>query len=427
MDNGNNESANKIKVYVQDLKFDMYVFALDRPWVETPFMFQGFLIQENDEIEMLNKYCEYVYIDKDISRAKPTTRLKSIRSKVTPEKKPLPKVRFTPKKYSETAFRESLVRSNVVYKDARGWIDTMLEDARLGTSVDTDKARDLVTHLADEVIQNPDALMWLTQLKSRDEYTATHCVNVSIMALTFGRFLGLEEKLLHQVGLGALLHDVGKMKVPDGILNKPGRLTKGEYEIIKSHPVHGHKMVEHDESLDSTVLDIVLHHHERLDGNGYPKGLTEDQIGPLIRITSIVDVYDAITSDRCYHNGVTPANGMENLFSWSEGNFDYSLLQSFIRCIGIYPIGTVVRLNSGDSGIVIATNEEHRLQPVVLLVLNARGEPYEPRRLVNMSNATWKGRPLQLDGVLEPKVLGMDIKTILENELSLPVQHVTAV
>lgn len=424
--NDNNALANKIQVYVQDLKFGMYVFALDRPWIETPFLFQGFLIEDTDQIDMLNKYCEYVYVDKDRSKVLITSNQMPIRKKINPEKKK-PRVRFTPRKFSEHRFRESLVRSNRVYKDARGWIDTMLADARIGNSVDTDQARKLVTQLADEVIKNPDALVWLTHLRTRDEYTATHCVNVAILALTFGRSLGLEEKALHQVGLGALLHDVGKMKIPDGILNKPGRLTKGEFEIIKGHPRHGHKMVEHDENLDSAVLDIVLHHHERLDGGGYPKGLVDYQIDPSVRITSIVDVYDAITSDRCYHDGVTPAKAMENLFAWSEGNFDYNLLQSFIKCLGIYPIGTVVKLSSGESGVVVATDEERRLQPVVLLVLNARGEPYEPRRLVNMSGATWNGREMKIEQVLMPGALGMDIKSILVNELALPEHQVSAV
>ena len=424
--NDNNELQNKIKIYVEDLKFGMYVYTLDRPWIETPFLFQGFIIDNEDQIETLRKYCEFVYVDQTQSKVLVSSSLMPSRPSATPKKKP---IRFTPRPFSEAKFRETLTRSHRVYSDARGWIDHMLEDSRLGNSIDTDKARELVTHLADEVIQNPDALVWLTHLRSRDEYTATHCVNVSIMALTFGRYLGLNEADLHQVGLGALLHDVGKMQIPDGILNKPGRLTKGEFEIIKGHPVHGHRMLREDETLEAPVLDIVLHHHERLDGKGYPDGLSESEINRLTRITSIVDVYDAITSDRCYHDGVTPAKAMENLFAWSDGNFDYSLLQSFIRCIGIYPIGTVVRLNSGDIGIIVATDEERRLQPVVLLVLNAKREPYEPRRLLNMSSAIWKatGRTLQIEHVMEPHSLGLDIKTILLDELRLPDRLVNAI
>lgn len=424
--NDNNLLANKVQLFVQDLQFGMYVFALDRPWTETSFMFQGFLINDMEQIEQLNKYCEYVYIDQEQSQIL----VKSNRLPSRSKKKPVAEKGHTkPRKFSETKFRESLSRSVRVYKDARGWIDVMLEDSRLGNSVDTEKARELVTYLADEVIQDPDALMWLTQLKSRDEYTANHCVNVSIMALTFGRSLGMAEVELHRLGLGALLHDVGKMQIPDGILNKPGRLTQGEFEIIKRHPALGHELLKDDNSLETEVLDIVLHHHERMDGRGYPFGHSRKEIAHLTRITSIVDVYDAITSDRCYHDGVTPAKAMENLFAWSEGNFDYPLLQSFIKCMGIFPIGTAVRLNSGESGLVVATDGDRRLQPVVLLVLNAKGEPYMPRRMINMGSAIWAttGKSLRIEQMLEPSALGMDIKTILVDELDLPQSKVATV
>ena len=208
-----------------------------------------------------------------------------------------------------------------------------------------------------------------------------------------------------------------------------GSMTPAEFDIIKSHPQHAYDMLKHDDSLDPVILDIVLHHHERLDGSGYPNNLSDHEIDKLTRITTIVDVYDAITSDRCYHNAVTPAKALENLFSWAKGNFDTDLLQCFIKCVGIYPIGTVVKLSSGESGIVIATDEVRRLQPIVLLVLNAQGKPYQPRRLINMSSAVWEntGRLLKIDKVLEPGALGINMKSILVNELQLPKHRITTV
>ncbi len=413
--------GNKIRVYTSDLQLGMYIAELDRPWTDTPFMFQGFILRKESEIETLRGYCDYVYVDEEQSQADVAAKLTLLRP-VTGEEERADAARASGKSdFSEAVFRSSLTRSHAVYRDARCWIDQMLEDSRLGTSIDTDQARALVTQLADEVIRNPDALIWLTYLKSRDEYTATHCMNVCILALTFGRCLGLDETALHQLGLGALLHDLGKMQIPGEVLNKPGRLTEEEFAIIKKHPGLGFAMLRDDKNLDKASLHIVLHHHERLDGRGYPRGLGEKKIPLLTRISSIVDVYDAITSDRCYHDGIAPAQALENLFKWASGNFDVALLERFIKCIGIYPIGSVVRLSSGEVGIIVASDECNRLKPILLIVQNAEGKPVAPRRLINMASASWEkgGGGPSIEQVLEPKDVGVDIKAVLQQELDL--------
>jgi len=393
----------------------MYVSELDKPWVDTPFLFQGLMIKTIDEINELREHCEYVYVDRERSRPDVAAHLLTSSNKRASKKTVSKRRRF-----SEVNFRQSLLQSHKVYCDARGWIDNMLEDSRLGKGVETKKARVLVAQLADQVIQNPDALIWLTHLKTRDEYTATHCINVCILALTFGRTVGLDDVPLHKLGMGALLHDIGKMQVPDEILNKPGRLSKKEFEIMKGHPSHGHAMLVDDHHIDAESLHIVLHHHERLDGAGYPKGMSEAEIPMLTRIASIVDVYDAITSDRCYHDGISPALALENLFKWSKGNFDILLLEKFIKCLGIYPIGSVVRLNTGEVGVVVATDADHRIKPIVLLAMNADGKVYQPRRLINLSSAVWEktGSPVIIDEVLQPGSLGIGIREILLEELN---------
>ncbi|MCK4585740.1 MAG: HD-GYP domain-containing protein [Gammaproteobacteria bacterium] len=417
---------NKVRVYTADLKIGMYVSELDRPWVETSFMFQGFAIQNDEDIRELQSCCDVVYVDKELSRPEAAQHLATTHvSKVKVENHSIKP--HKPGSFREADFRHNLVRSHRIYKDARGWVDTMLEDSRLGNSIDTEKARSLVAQLADQVIQSPDALVWLTHLKSRDEYTATHCINVCILALTFGRCMGLEDKELHQLGMGALLHDIGKMRVPDEILNKPGKLTKEEFRVMMEHPSKGNAMLREDHELDPASMHIVLHHHERLDGSGYPHGLGSEEIPVLTRISSIVDVYDAITSDRCYHDGIAPADAMDNLFKWSEGNFDVSLLERFIKCMGIFPIGSAVRLNTGDIGMIVATDAGHRLKPIVLLIMGAKGELYQPKRLINLSSSAWKesGTRLSIEDVLEPGSFGIDIRTILEDELQLSVDQVS--
>jgi len=416
---------NKILVYPSDLKMGMYVAELDRPWVESPFLFQGFVIENDKDISKIRSLCEHVYVDTERSLPETVLNLRPA-EKSGAGKKPGKKHQKADL-FSEAEFRKSLEGAYCVYKDARGWIDTMLEDARLGESIDTAKARDLVISLADQVITNPDALVWLTHLRNRDEYTATHCINVCILALSFGRDLSLDDAQLHRLGMGALLHDIGKMQVPDEVLNKPGRLTKEEFEVIMGHPSHGHAMLVDDHELDEGSLHIVLHHHERLDGNGYPNGMAGDDIPLLTRISSIVDVYDAITSDRCYHEGIAPALALENLFKWSAGNFDVSLLEKFIKCLGIYPIGSVVRLNTKAVGVVVATDADHRIKPIVLLVADGNDKLYFPRRLINLSSAVWEesDQPITIVEVLEPGSLGIGLKEILQEELNYSERQIS--
>ena len=410
---------NKIKLYTDELKIGMYVSELDRAWIDTPFLFQGFLISQHEELEQLQKHCDFVFVDRELSRPEVSPLLKVSSLRRHPPKNGAKRVPPGHKRFTEADFRHSLVSSFRVYRDARGWIDTMLEDSRLGNSVDTHTARGLVTRLAEEVIQNADALVWLTHLKKRDQYTATHCINVCILALTFGRSLGLDGETLNRLGLGALLHDIGKLRVPERILNKPGRLTESEFNIMMTHPQEGHALLANDHSLELDTLNIILHHHERLDGRGYPFGLAEHEISLLVRITSIVDVYDAITSDRCYHDAIPPARALENLFKWAPGNYDVGLLESFIKCIGIYPIGSVVRLVSNEVGVVVASDQGRRLKPIVMLVKNSEGKPYAARRFVNLSSAIWErnGVPLSINEVLEPRAHGIDVKALLQEEL----------
>jgi putative nucleotidyltransferase with HDIG domain len=417
----------KIKLYTDELHLGMYVSELDRAWIDTPFLFQGFLINHQEELEQLKKHCDFVFVDKALSRPEVSPLLKASSQrrppKATGKRKP-----SAPQRFTEANFRQSLARSYRVYRDARGWIDTMLGDCRLGKSVDTHQARHLVTQLAEQVIQNADALVWLTHLKKRDQYTATHCINVCILALTFGRELGLDDEALHRLGLGALLHDIGKLRVPDAILNKPGRLTEDEFNIMMTHPQEGHALLADDHSLERDTLDIILHHHERLDGGGYPFGLGEEAISLLTRITTIVDVYDAVTSDRCYHDAIPPARALESLFKWAPGNYDVSLLESFIKCIGIYPIGSVVRLVSQDVGVVVASDQGRRLKPIVMLVQNGEGKPYPTRRFINLSSAIWErsGAPMSIQEVLEPRTQGIDVKALLMEELRISANQLVS-
>ena len=410
----------KTKISVHDLEQGMYVSELDRPWLESPFLFQGFLIESDELLAQLKQTCEFVYIDIEESRADIRPHLQTLADSESVEIPSVPAQQEAIPEKEHVNFYAELRQAKRVYDKTRHYIDTALNDVRLGGSVDTKQARRLVGEMAQNITRSPNAMVWLTHLKNRDEYTSIHCINVCILALSFGRYVGLERHELELLGLGALLHDIGKMYVPNEVLNKPGKLSDAEFEIIKRHPVDGHKLLVTKDDMPQLSLDIVLHHHERTDGSGYPDGLGDAQIHQLVKIASIVDVYDAITSDRCYHDGMSPYEGLKNMYNWMDGNFSIDLMQQFIKCLGIYPIGSIVELNQGQVGVVVGINEETKLKPVVLLVLDKDKQPLKMRKLMNLASPKWEasGQVMRVDRILPASEYNIDIKTIIEQETS---------
>ncbi|MCW8899232.1 MAG: HD-GYP domain-containing protein [Gammaproteobacteria bacterium] len=417
----------KIKVHSEDLKLGMYVSELDKPWVESPFLFQGFLLNDTEELQTILSTCKYVYIDTEKTPFDISASLQTLASTQKPVKKKKPKskkvdftdtVILTKTKFDKSSFTEDLISARKARDKTRSYIDNMLNEARMGKVVDTQKAKKLVAELASNIATSIDASMWLTQLKNRDEYTAIHSLNVCVLSLTFGRALNLPKDKLNELGLGALLHDIGKMRVPLKVLNKPGKLTNDEFEIMKSHPGMGYELIRNDKNLSDEVLTIVRNHHERLNGQGYPDKLNAKSISYFTKIVSITDVYDAITSDRVYHDGMTPHEAMQRLYEWMPDNFDEELMQKFIRTLGIYPIGSIVELKTGHIGLVVKLNETHRMKPVVMLLMNRDKEFYPRRKLVNLASSIWEkkdGRP-EIKRIADAKEFNIDVKRIIDEE-----------
>jgi len=418
----------KIKVSSENLKTGMYISELDHPWIESPFLFQGFQLKDEEEILQVQSTCKYVYVDTDKTPNDVNIILHTL-TKI--KQKPIQKKNRTTSKndFADTAtlkkadfdkalFTEYLIKARKSRDKTRTYIDNMLDEARMGKIVDTHEAKLLVAELANNIVENHDASMWLTQLKSRDEYTAIHSLNVCVLSLTFGRALKLSKDELNELGLGALLHDIGKMRVPLKVLNKPGKLTNDEFEVMKSHPGMGYDLLRNDKSLSAEVLTIVRNHHERLNGQGYPDNLSDKNISYFTKIVSITDVYDAITSDRVYHDGMTPHEALKRLYEWMPNNFDKELIQTFIRTIGIYPVGSVVELKTGHIGLVVKLNESHRLKPVVMLIMNRDKEYYPRRKLVNLASSIWDkkaGKP-EVKRILDAKEFNIDVKKIIDEE-----------
>ena len=412
----------KYKINVDDLKEGMFVSELDVPWSETDYLLEGVLIKSDDDITSLKRFSSFVYVDAERTYGDVVPHLQNLSQKAhaaaTPPKLNTIEREAHDAEKEQVAFQQELTVARKVHKRTRSYIDSALEDVRLGKSVDTEAAKELVTDIAASVNRSPNAMMWLTHMKSRDEYTSIHCMNVCILAVSFGRSLGLGKTELAVLGLGALLHDLGKMRTPLEILNKPGRLTREEFEIMKKHSQLGFDLLNTQGGLPQSVLDIVLHHHERVNGGGYPHGLVGEQIDKLVQIVSIVDVYDAITSDRCYHDGIAPYEALKNMYDWVNENFEKELVEEFIKCLGIYPIGSMIKLNTGQIGIVVSASEKSRLRPIILLLVNSKGEHYKRPKLLNLAHPKWaRGpQPLEIHSILESHDVDINIAGVIANE-----------
>ncbi|HVC38024.1 MAG TPA: HD-GYP domain-containing protein, partial [Gammaproteobacteria bacterium] len=300
-------------------------------------------------------------------------------------------------------------------------VQRMLSDVRFGRSADTREARILTLELIDVAMTNPAATLWLTNLETKHDYTVSHCLNVCILSIVFGLHLGLSNDSIAELALGALLHDVGKMRTPVSILDKPGLLTEDEFDIMKKHPVDGFNILRKDKNISEKCLEIVQLHHERISGQGYPFGLKDDEIPVHVRIVAIADVYDDITSNRVYHEGIPPHTCLNMMFHWAPRDFGEDLMQEFIRCIGIYPIGSLVELNSKALGIVMSANPASRLRPIVMLIRDAEGKPYDRRPLINLATPSARGGEPKwsIKRVVDSKEYDIDLGRIAELEAGI--------
>lgn len=417
-------SKMKRKLDVQQLKIGMYVRELDRPWRDTPFLFQGFEILTEKEIQELQRYCQYVYVD--IPESYINTRLTKGTEKILShvitgqalrhkkiEHELLIKVESQPLLQSayhdQTSLEEEIEAVQKTHRETRMLIQTVMEDVRLGKNINTVAAKKLVTEMADSVIRNPDALTCFSQLKKKDEYTALHSLRVCILALAFGRHLGLEREELNLLGIGALLHDVGKMKIPNEIINKPSALNDYEYALMKSHVPRGVEILENTDGISPVSINVARCHHERYDGHGYVNSLKGDTIGLFGMIGGIVDCYDAISSDRAYHTGMSAHAALKKMYEWRNQHFHPGLVEQFIQCMGIYPIGSVVELNTGEIGVVVTMNRLRRLKPQIALVLRSDNSPFPLETMIDlMEYQTRDGQPCEIERVIEPSAYGIN-------------------
>lgn len=401
------------QVASQDLQLGMYVTRLDRPWLETPFLFQGFTIQDAHDIAELQRHCRFVYID--IERGAPSRRyLDTPRAAPTRADADLKRIcRSNPGKpvYPDTAsVEEELAPARDSHQEACERIGNILDDVRSGRKLNVAAAEQAVSSMIESILRNPDAFMWLSKLKNKDSYTYAHSIDACALAITFGRHLGLPKPELEQVAVGTLLFDIGKMKLPEELLEKPGRLTDAEFALMQAHVAHSVELMADAKGISQTSIEVAYSHHERHNGQGYPRGLTSDQTSVYGKIAAIVDCYDAITSDRPYSVAVSPHEAIRSLYEWRNVDFQEEVVEQFIQCLGVYPTGTLVELNTGQVGIVLSQNRVRRLRPKVMLVLNADKHTYDIAPTVDLMTETVdrQGQMLEIARSLDPGSYGID-------------------
>ena len=363
------------KIHVSELRIGMYVSKLDKEWLDTPFLMQGFTIADPEDIEIVAEYSEFVWID---------TERKAKASSVSSD---VGTASYAPVKQYEyqTTIQEEHKRAYQSFRRSRQLTKSLLDDIRLGGAINTDVAKQTVDDCIKSILIHPDALMWMSKIREEREYTAEHCLNVCILAVAFGRALGLDELELRNLGLCGLLHDIGKMRVPLEILDKPDKLTPKEMNLMKAHTVHGRNLLLATSKIYDGTIDVAYSHHERIDGLGYPRKLSGAAISRFAKIISITDAYDAMTANRPYQTAKTTTEALKIIYNERGKQFDEKLAVQFIKVIGLFPAGSIVELYSGDVGIVVETNKKRRHLPKVLLVLSADKTARDKDKMLNLS------------------------------------------
>jgi len=356
----------KRRIPIAELRFGMYVAELDRPWTDTPFMFQGFMLSTQQQLDALKKYCSTVIIDLERS---------------APIEAPVARIAYP----ERAPVEQEIGPAKTAYSNSRVLMRDVISAVRIGKTLDAERLKSAVTSMTQSVLRNPDALLLFSQLRAKGEYAESHALDVSIYMITFGRFLQLEPGQIEFLGYLGLLQDVGKVRLPKDLLEKRGRLTIEEFEQAKLHVNYSVEILRSTPGLPGDLARIAALHHERHDGSGYPKGLRGSEIGMIGSIAAIVDTFDALTVKRPYADPVSPSAAISMLYKWRGVFFDAHLVEQFIRCIGIFPVGSLVELNTREVAVVIAQNLTKRLLPRVMVIRDAQGNPMMPHKLLDLA------------------------------------------
>ncbi|MFK8041672.1 HD-GYP domain-containing protein [Congregibacter sp.] len=417
-----------IKLTPDQLEVGMFVSGLDRSWLETPFKVQGITIQSQEDIRQLAALCEYVFVDKQKSitleldtgsQSSPSTSNRSLKRAAAKARPRLEKSEYLEGRElspyrDETDWHTEYPEATKAVTTLSESVEGMFQALGRGDRLDLLGIKQSVNPMIDSVARNPDACIWLARLKQSDEYTYQHSVACSVWAVVMGRQLGLPKTDLRSLAIGGLLFDVGKLKVSDELLRSPKRLTGADLDLVRQHVFFGAEMAREKSNVNADITAMILQHHERYDGSGYPDGLQNQKIHVFARIAGIVDCYDALTSHRSYAPAIAPSQAIKHLHEVKDIEFQAELVEEFTQAVGIYPAGTLVELSSGEVAAVISEYRTRRLRPRVMVLLDENKQPLRNVRSLDLMETTHDdtGAPLDIVTSLPPEAHGISLSDL---------------
>lgn len=381
------------KIGIDQIRQGMYIKEVCAPWLNHPFWRSSFLLKSPKDLLRLTeeKSIKEVWIDTskglDVASEEVVSNAEEAVEKVRIDTV----IRNQPPK--QVSFSEEVEQAAKTCAQATKAVKSMFEEVRMGNAVSAEAANELVEEISSSVYRNPGALISLARLKTADDYTYMHSVAVCALMVSVARQLKLKDEDVRLAGLAGLLHDVGKAFMPMEVLNKPGKLTDAEFAIVKGHPVEGHRVLLEGKAVGPIPLDVCLHHHEKIDGSGYPDKLKDAEITLFAKMGAVCDVYDAITSNRPYKQGWDPADSIQKMTDW-VGHFDQKIFRTFVKCIGIYPTGSLVRLSSSRLGVVLEQSANSLLSPHVKVFFSVKSRSHIQPSVINLADHKCEDRIL---------------------------------
>ena len=399
------------KINVKDVQLGMYLQEVCGSWMDHPFWKKSFKLDDPKDIKTLQE-CEIheVWIDTskglDIESDKPGKSAEEVRQDIEQQLQ-LTSQTTSPSTHS-ISLQEEFSQAREIHSKAVTAVTQMFKEARMGKAIRVNEVDTLVNDINLSITRNPEAFLSLSRLKTKDNYTYLHSVAVCALMIALGKQMGLDDATVKDLGMAGLLHDVGKMMIPDEVLNKPGRLTDDEFNVVRSHPRRGWEILKGSPGVCDVALDVCLHHHEKIDGKGYPDQLNGDTISLYAKMGAVCDVYDAITSIRCYKNVWDPVDAIRKMAEWQAGHFDKDVFQHFVKTVGIYPSGTLVKLKSTRLAVVIEQSAQNLLTPIVKVFYSTSKRQQIDPQLVDLSNS--------IDSIInaeDPAKWGFDLNKVI--------------
>ncbi len=384
------------KISVDQLKPDMYVSDLNCDWIpHHNYQKEGRIPDQSIVDEIRRRGIREVYIETSRGLDVGDNALTAAEVERANQQALDKAATLKPDQKARSGVQEELLKANKIHTQAKGLVSNVLKDVKLGRAIDVEAFDRLADGMVDSVLRNHNALACLGRIREKDNYLLEHSINLAVLMGIFAKSLKIDRETMHQAVVGAMLHDIGKVMIPDEVLHKPGKLNDDEFAIMRNHVVFSRELLKKTPGVSELTIKVAAQHHERIDGSGYPEGLHDCDICREGKMCAIADVYDAITADRVYHKGLPPTMALKKLLEWSGTHLDQTLVHRFIRSMGIYPVGSLVKLKSQRLAVVIEASETDQRLPLVKVIYNTSSQRYLPVEIIDLSKPTTQDEILQ--------------------------------